>query len=212
MYQKVNLESKRNQVHRIIKDNERYIVKEFSNVEDFKREIEIIKVLKYNDCNVPNILDIQDNMLLLEDLGDNTLLNWYEEKEKANSLDYVDILTKLIKWMDVFYRTTANQYSVSHILNDVNFRNFIIKDNEIYGIDFEQSVHGRVETDAGKLIAFALTYDPVMTKWKIGFSNLLLDTLSEGLGIEQEQIVQECNKELILIKKRRGIDEIFRLY
>lgn len=205
MHQEIKFTSKRNRVLRIDEGDKSYISKTFSQFDDFINEEYLLKTLKKGGANVPIILEEGRNLLILEDLGDETLLKSYENLEKQNSKEYKDIILKLSRWLKSFYGLTLSSFGKQIILNDVNFRNFIVYGNEIYGIDFEQSCSGKIETDAGKLSAFALTYEPSMTEWKINFRNELINTLSEELKIEKQLVLCEERKEIKSIEKRRKI-------
>lgn len=205
MHQEVKLISKRNDVYRIFDEDKTYISKMFASFDSFHKEKEILSIMKKEGANVPDIIKSSHNVLLMEDLGEETLLNWYENLEKQNSNEYDCILLKLCAWLKKFYSITFAHYNEQFILQDVNFRNFIIKNNEIYGIDFEQSCPGNIETDAGKLTAYALTYDPYMTKWKIDFRNKFIDVLSKELNLDKNLIYNEEKNEIKSIEKRRQI-------
>lgn len=204
MYTEIKLESKRNMVTRIVRNDKSYVHKTFNKKDDMKKEVEVLSVLHSAGINVPEIIEIKDNGLFLEDLGDNTLLRWYESLEKEDSYDYENMLLKLCQWLKSFYYSTFSRYSFSYILWDVNFRNFIIFDNTIYGIDFEQSTFGNIETDAGRLLAFALTYAPAMTEWKIEFHDKLLCMICKELKLKKDIVLLEEKKELEAIKQRRN--------
>lgn len=205
MYKEIKLTSKRNLVFRVFETNRTYIKKTFSNIENMKKEIEFLKILKDNKINVPNIINIESDTLILEDLGEVTLLDWYENLEKLNSHDYKYEMIKLARWMKDFYNLTNACFNKQFILSDVNFRNFIIKDNEVYGIDFEQVALGNLENDAGKLLSYALTYKPAMTNWKVNFCDEFINVLSLELKIDKELIIKEKEKELKNIYGRRKI-------
>jgi len=205
MYKEIKLTSKRNQVFRVVEINKTYITKKFSNIENVKKEVEFLQILKDNKLNVPNIIDIKNDTLILEDLGEITLLDWYENLESLNSNDYKDIMMKLARWMKDFYNLTNSCFNKQFILSDVNFRNFIIKDNEVYGIDFEQAELGNIENNAGKLVSFALTYKPAMTNWKINFCDEFINVLSLELKIDKELIIKEKEIELKKLYNRRKI-------
>lgn len=203
MHQKIRLSSKRNQVSRIIEGDESYISKIFINDESLTKERELLTILDASGANVPKILKSYEQELFLEDLGDLTLLSWYEDFEKHNSYDYTYMLMKFVRWLNSFYIITYNHFNKYYILNDVNFKNFMISGNEVYGIDFEQSGDGNIKTDAGKIAAFALTYDPAFTEWKIRFHDDLIEVLSQELSINKDDILQEERKELEAIIERR---------
>lgn len=203
MHKEIKLRSKRNNVFRIVEDEGIYILKKFENHENYIREKEVLSILKKAGINVPSIIKAEENYLYLEDLGEVNFLEWYEEQEKNNALD-ISMVYNLCSWFKDFYSAVFEFYKKQFILYDVNFKNFIICDNKVYGIDFEQVRPGHIEEDAGRLVAFGLTYNPSMTEWKMNFRNIFIDILSKELNIEKEKIISEENKELAAIKKRRG--------
>lgn len=203
MHKEIKLRSKRNNVFRIVEDEGIYILKKFENHENYIREKEVLSILKKAGINVPSIIKAEENYLYLEDLGEVNFLEWYEEQEKNNALD-ISMVYNLCSWFKDFYSAVFEFYKKQFILYDVNFKNFIICDNKVYGIDFEQVKPGHIEEDAGRLVAFGLTYNPSMTEWKMNFRNIFIDILSNELNIEKEKIISEENKELAAIKKRRG--------
>lgn len=204
MHKKIKLVSKRNNVLRIVEDDSTYILKKFENQENYIRETEILNLLKSAGVNVPSIIKAEDNCLYLEDLGNVTFLDWFEEQEKQNKLN-VSMVYNLCSWLKDFYKAVFELFKEQIILSDVNFKNFIIVDEEIYGIDFEQVRIGNTAEDAGKLSAYALTYDPVMTEWKINFRNKFIDLMSKELDLGKDKIISEETKELSAMEKRRGV-------
>lgn len=204
MIEKTRLNSKKNQVFRIIKEGNSYIEKTFTDNFRMKKEVEILKILKHNECKVPEIIEIYEQTLILEDLGMITLLDWYESIEKDGSTNYIEVIEQLGQWLSEFYFNINKVYNDT-ILFDVNFRNFVIKNDVIYGIDFEECQIGTRETDIGKLAAYSMTYDPAMTQWKIDFSEQVIEILSQKLNLDIELVIQERNKELINIRNRRNL-------
>ena len=174
MHKEIKLRSKRNNVFRIVEDEGIYILKKFENHENYIREKEVLSILKKAGINVPSIIKAEENYLYLEDLGEVNFLEWYEEQEKNNALD-ISMVYNLCSWFKDFYSAVFEFYKKQFILYDVNFKNFIICDNKVYGIDFEQVRPGHIEEDAGRLVAFGLTYNPSMTEWKMNFRNIFID-------------------------------------
>lgn len=202
MHKEIKLISKRNNVYRVDEGEGTYILKTFKLKEDFLREKELLSLLKSAGVNVPSIIKWEKNSLYLEDLGNETFLHWYEGLEKQDTLD-LSVIYELSAWLKGFYIAAGEFYNEDIALHDVNFRNFIIVDNKIYGIDFEETKKGKVWEDAGKLLAYGLTYDPPMTEWKVNFRNKFIDILSKVLNIEKDKIREEEKKELKAIEKRR---------
>lgn len=204
MHKEIKLVSKRNDVYQIAEDNKTYILKNFSNNNNYLREKEILSILKNYGVNVPSIIKEEGNSLHLEYLEGITFLDWYEKSEKQNKLD-VTIIHELCSWLKEFYKAVFEFYDEQMVIFDVNFKNFIIVDKKIYGIDFEQVQGGNIREDAGKLSAYALTYDPVMTEWKINFRNIFIEILSKELNIEKRLIIAEEKKQLSALEKRRKV-------
>lgn len=202
MHKEIKLNSKRNNVLRIVENDSTYILKKFENIESYIREKEILHILKNANVNVPSIIKEEDNSLYLEDLGGVTFLDWYEESEKQNTLD-TNMIYQLCNWLKDFYKAVFDYFNEQVILYDVNFKNFIICGDKIYGIDFEQTLTGNISEDAGKLSAYALTYAPSMTEWKINFRNIFIDIMSKELNLKKEIIIAEEKKELLAMEKRR---------
>lgn len=203
MCKKVKLTSKRNKVYRLIEDEGNSIFKTFIDKEDMKMELSILRLLNRRNCRVPEVLRVTSDSIYLEDLGDETLLDWYERSENANADNILPVILKLSDWFEAFYDTLRSSKYSNYIMGDVNFRNFLIKNGEIYGIDFEQCREGKIEEDLGKLAAYSLTYDPMMTDWKKNFVKLLIEKLSIKLDISKDDISSEMDKELIKIRLRR---------
>ncbi|NLJ58323.1 MAG: hypothetical protein GX339_05715 [Tissierellia bacterium] len=202
MHQKVKLISKRNQVYRVLRGGNTYILKKFNNIDSYKREEELLNLLKNAGVKVPSIIYKEENCLHIEDLGSFTLLDWYEDQEKSNTLTE-SMVYKLCYWLKDFYKAVYDYYNEELILQDVNFRNFLIFEDDIYGIDFEQVARGTFCQDIGRFSAYALTYDPVMTQWKINFRNKFINIMSKELNLDREKIISEEKKELLAIEKRR---------
>ncbi len=203
MRKKVKLTSKRNKVYRLIEDEGNSIFKTYIDKEDMKMELSILRLLHSKNCRVPEVLRVTSNSIYLEDLGDETLLDWYERSENTNADNILPMILKLSDWFEAFYDTLCSSKYSNYIMGDVNFRNFLINNGEIYGIDFEQCREGKIEEDLGKLAAYSLTYDPMMTDWKKNFVKLLIEQLSIKLDISKDAISSEMDKELIKIRLRR---------
>lgn len=198
--------SKRNTVYRIRKKDKTFIRKQFSSDFRMNNEVNILNTLKNEGANVPRILSIHNKELNLEDLGEVTLLDWLISAEEECSNNYHDTILRLMSFLHDFYRITKDTYGSVYILGDVNLRNFILKDNKIFGIDFELSGKGDIEMDIGKLIAYIVSYDPVATEWKIKFVNDCIHIFSLNFTIDMIKMLSFVEWELKNIEKRRNIN------
>ena len=154
----------------------------------FSAETGMLKLLKNEGIRVPDILEVGPDYLLLEDLGDETLLAWLERSENQNLKNYEFMVEEMAEFLKDFYRATQAVFNETMIMNDMNFRNFIIHEDRIYRVDLEQISKGEIEADIGRLLAFATTYDPPKTDWKIQFRNSLLEKILKVMDLDRKLV------------------------
>ena len=205
--------SKRNQVECIqIKDN-LYIRKTMQTSQVLDYEQAVLKQLYYAGVKVPKLLYLNpvQQEIWMEYIEGILLLDWYETSELSYSTgkqqviqqEVNEVIGQWIRWLDSFYRVTKTEHK-QKIISDVNFRNFILKDREIYGIDFELCREGEIEEDIGKIAAFALMYTPQNTVFKKYFANHFVKSSLESWGLDKDLIVQYYEREIEQMKKRRN--------
>lgn len=192
-------ESRRNEVY-LIKDkmNNEYVMKIFKNSDDMENELKMLIISDNKNLDVPRVIYSYEDTIIMEYIKGSTLLQIYEKYEKRN-LKAEEIIEKLYIWLANFYDLFRSNRQV--IIGDVNFKNFILSD-KFYGIDFEKCGYGKIEQDVGRLCAFALTYTPEFTDWKIKFSRTLYDCFMINMMLDSDKI------KLAMIEKfsQRGIE------
>ena len=204
--EKYKLYSKRNSVYRVFNNNKSYIVKKFNNIDSMLIEAEILDILNQNKVWVPKLIDVSNDEVTLEDLGDTTFLDWIEKEEKSLSVSYHKMIIKLLGFFQKFYKATSDFYGKQYIMNDINLRNFLINNNKIYGIDFELCEEGKIETDIGKMIAYIITYDPIATDWKFKFINDFAHIFLLNFNLNVVLLIKEIKLELYKIMAKRNLD------
>lgn len=195
--------SKKNNVLQVEKDGQTIVLKQYRDISNAKREYEILQYLSNNDIQIPTVISNNSEGLYMEYVEGITLLDYYMKLENDCLDDYLSVLVSLSKYHKKLY-SVLDKYKTNTILGDMNFRNYIIKDNQIFRIDFEECKEGSLESDIGKMAAFALTYNPSFTPWKQKFTSSLIHVFSEELRISKNNIAQEMEKELEEMKVRRG--------
>lgn len=204
--------SKRNKVY-LVEDTaesagENYVLKIFMGREKQKRkklEEDILKDLSKSSLYVPELLLTGKDYLLMEYIKGVTLLDILIRYEGSGCCDDRPFLMA-IDFIYDYCRHTLKSAGQSYILKDINLRNFIYREGQLYRIDFEDCAHGYIEEDIGKLFAFMLTYDPVFTDWKISKAKSLFHYLSDKYPVDIDAIRSEMKKELIAIEDRRGLE------
>jgi len=153
--------------------------------------------------------------LIMEFLGDETLLDYITEREQADNsklvncgnLDYFmnkyEPLSGTCAYISDFNTVLKKDTGKSYILNDMNLRNFLKPGSKIHRVDFEDCRQGMVEEDFGKFIAFLLTYNPAYTSWKIWMSGCIKELCKISLNLDTDKIDLETARELKCMKERR---------
>lgn len=183
--------------------NQQFILKDFgNNYERIQAELNGIKVFE----NIsPKIYYSDSRYLVHEYIPGATFLSCFEDAEKTDS-DPGELITHLIEFLKSAYDSAPG-----YVLGDINFNNFIIRENSqqdtctlpISFIDFESVKPGEIEEDLGRIIAFALTYDPPFTEWKQRFVEKFIDTTVMLMNLSEEKISSYKELEFSAMKYRR---------
>ncbi|MDD4315779.1 MAG: hypothetical protein PHC84_01310 [Clostridia bacterium] len=132
-----------------------------------RRELRLLKGLR-----VPIVVRATRNTLYITYIEGRLLLDEFLERESA---DMPQLACSLAAFILSFYRRRGVAPS------DVTFRNFIVKENCCYGIDFEEPSEGGKERCVARLIGFCYLYDTAADK-KTAFCAALLQAM--GFGVE----------------------------
>ncbi len=185
----MKLYSRKNHVH---KENGR-AVKRFDDAKAFQRELEMVTKLHSADVAVPKVIYTADNTIAYEWVDGvtyHTLVERFERKHAA----------ALLGWLEKYYE------AIGMLRGDVNFRNFIYCDfeNQCYSVDFEdECTAGDKEYDYGRMIAFAVTYEPPFTDSKKHCAKILLSEFLAS-GADYAKIKQAYESEINAIIERRA--------
>jgi hypothetical protein len=130
----------------------------------------------------------------------------------GNSFTDIDTIAQaVIEWLAKYYDTAGTRVTGLG-RGDINGRNFIFDDGQVWGVDFEeplnlpqkpQSGHEAIETDIGRLMAFVLNYDPPNTPFKKDLSESLLLFAVKMLDIDPKAAQRHCTQEVEAMAHRR---------
>lgn len=166
------------------------------------------------ELNVPRLYYVGESFLILEFLGRKNLLDYIleEENKEYTQIGKSDSKSGLSNYKPLLdalgFITDFNNYmkaikNRSYILCDMNFRNFILVSDRIFRVDFEDCREGEVEEDAGKFIAFFLTYKPEFTHWKKQLAASIQKHCITHLHMNGKLLEEEILKEFNSMKSRR---------
>ncbi len=175
------------------------IVKVFLSRDKLDKEVNMYKKLENTSIKTPKLIFKGEDRISLEYINGDLVLDLFIKAEEENSYEVKYLLKKLIDTLLEFNKITQE------IFYDINLRNFLVFNNDIYIIDFEDTKTGYVEEDLGRFLAFILTYDPVFTKYKLEICKELEEYISSIGNIDFSLVLKCKEEELIRIKSRRRI-------
>jgi len=220
IYGKERLFSKKNDVYKIEVESVTgigwYVLKKYRGKDRYSRmknELYFYSLLQENGLQVPPIFYEGEEVLVTRFTGDRTLLDYIIHEENQAPGRARPDSTGLAKWLPLlagslryiydFNRTLREASGKSYILNDMNFRNFLLAGGDIFRVDLEECRAGLLEEDMGKFMAFFLTYDPPFTTWKRSVSESMKSLCRDIMDMDITRIELEIKKELIRMDKRR---------
>lgn len=179
--------SKRNQVSL----ENGVVVKYYANKKALRQEAEALQYLQSMGIAVPMLLSTHKNCLKMKYIEGETYLEHVDRMtlEKAKAL---------AKWLFDYYLV------MGRVKGDVNLRNFIWSDKACLGLDFEDPpLPGSLELCFGKVLAFAITYQPAFDLAKARCAEFLLQAFLE-LETEPEKIKSAYLQEVNAMNLRRA--------
>jgi len=191
--------SKRNQV--FLRDG--LVVKRLAGPEQAVEEAENLFRLYQAGVSVPRVLKQMHNEIIMEYVHGETIPDFLERMEAERDEALLrQTAQRLFLWFKQFYEA-VDYNRTGEIRGEVDGRNFIIAENRVISVDFEERAYGKAEQDIGRLLAFIRTYDLAVSV-KRHFSRLFESAVLEGLSLPAREIHREYRLERIAMIKRRG--------
>lgn len=93
------------------------------------------------------------------------------------------------RWLGGFHESMSS-FGKPLIMSDAVLDNFIMHDNEVFGVDLEDSKPGNPMDDLGQMASSILGNEPFFTPIKFDLCFSLLDAYEERVGIESKESVR----------------------
>lgn len=184
-------DTKRNKVFLTERLGKKYIIKRYASAASMESEFKVLRALA-GKAKVPKAIHRLDNEIVMEYIAGDSLLEHY----KKDSLLQMPLLAKsFAKFLKDFVKALPG-----YIINDINYRNYIISNNVCYGLDFEFITQGTLRKTTAEAVAFGLMVEKVPQKNKKTF---ILAFLKE-MDFEIEQIKVEIIRELKKLIRNSG--------
>jgi hypothetical protein len=166
--------------------DEGIVRKEFSDKACCEKEALALRAL--NGCCAPPMLNKGDAVIETGLVEGDLLLDRYLRAAPGEAEKLAKTLAQTITYI----------YDRLHSITfDENFRNYIVKGDEIVRVDFEEITEGTLEEWCAKVCAFAALYE-VRDRVKLAF----IDTLCKNLPIDREAFGEEFKKEVKFLSDR----------
>jgi tRNA A-37 threonylcarbamoyl transferase component Bud32 len=166
------------------------VIKQHADGDAMRREVRALEHLHQAGLAVPTLLAVEENALKLQYLAGPT----YAELVETMTFKQAEAIAD---WLADYHRITGL------LRGDCNLRNFLWSKETCVGVDFEDyATAGEWEIDMGKILAFAVTYNPPLTAKKADCAALLLQAFGESGG-EFGRIKSAYLQEIAAMNQRR---------
>ena len=141
----------------------------------FKNELSILRASWANGLAVPNILDARDDVIVMSFISGETLV------DRINQTFEPHLIDKLAEWYYNYHKVHGQ------IKGDPRLRNFIVHNNQIFGVDFEESGEGFWMVDIAGVCASLLDTNPIFDPRKRKLSWRFLEKYISFLDVSPDE-------------------------
>lgn len=185
-----SLSAKDKKVYKAEKDNKIYILKEYPDDGSALKEVETAKKVALTGY-APQVIDYEGNKAVYEYIEGE---NFYDAFRNATMTDDKPAMELLANRLSIFLQI---MYSFTNcVMKEIDFKNYIIKDGRVIGIDFSSVDNGMPYED----IASAISYALLNSVGEYYDCYPFIDKLLDCFQLKMIDIVNELNASL---KKRK---------
>lgn len=192
------LSSKDKKVYKVKKDNQYYILKEYCDEQTALKELNIVKKVAMTGY-APMVIEHEQNKVVYEYIEGETLHDAFRTATMTDDKQAMEMLaSRLSIFLQIIYSFT------NCVMKDIDFKNYIIKDGRILGVDFSKVDNGMPYED----IASAISYALLNSVGEYYDCYPFIDKLLDCFKLKMVDIINELNASLRQRKEksRDGID------
>lgn len=164
--------------------------------------------------NMPSVyeLDKKNNVVVMSYIIGENLCD-IVNNEKVSFDEKKSLMIPLANWFCDFHNFFKEENDFL-IRGDSTLRNFIISNNKVWGVDFEEARKGKPVEDIAGMCASILTTDPMFTKEKFQLCKIFIEAYADlAPGRLAKKIDDEIAYALLeRIQWRPDEEELFRKY
>ncbi|MFA7462749.1 MAG: hypothetical protein WCY59_06385, partial [Anaerovoracaceae bacterium] len=173
------------------------VTKRFLSAKDCAAERDVYEKLAGSGLS-PSLIEAGERRIVTEYVDGSLLFDELEAglNDPARQMQLFDLF---FSWSEQFYRQTGL------ILGDSNFRNFILDNDRLYGVDFETCRPGCPAEDAVWQVAMLATLKPAFTSERIRCARRFLAHAPERIYGSASEILPRLPKAFRAICTRRRV-------
>ena len=143
----------------------------------FTNELDILKTSWTQDLAVPQVLEARDGVILMEFIPGETFV------DRINYTFEPHLIDRLAEWYYNYHKVHGK------IKGDSRLRNFILNEDKIYGVDFEESYEDHWMIDIAGVCASLLDTDPIFDLRKQRLSWRFLEKYLSLINLPRDETI-----------------------
>jgi len=143
----------------------------------FTNELSVLKTSWAQGLAVPQVLEARDGVILMEFIPGEPFV------DRINHTFEPHLIDKLAEWYYNYHKVHGK------IKGDPRLRNFILNEDKIYGVDFEESCEAHWMVDIAGVCASLLDTDPIFDPRKQKLSWRFLEKYLTFIDLPRDDIV-----------------------
>lgn len=206
MEKRTKLFSRKNKVHLVEYNEEKYVEKRFADKDKFKNELNYQKILAESSINIPKLHEYNIDLCLIRyEYVEGRLLSQILLDDNGESFEIMGVSLK------EFHKLTIGKLGTEQIIiaGDVNLRNFIRQDKNIFYLDYEEYRLGQAHEDVSTFLSHLVSHREVSAKQRLAMGKIFLNSYYKDEDVPKnltEDIITKA-KQLAVWRKFDPLEE-----
>lgn len=184
------LSSKDKKVFKVEHEDKIYVLKEYPDEQAALKEVQAVKKIALTGY-APEVIEYENNKAVYEYIDGENLHDAFRKATMLDDKQGMELLaTRLAIFLQIIYSFTDS------VMKEIDFKNYVIKDGRVIGVDFSSVDNGMPYEDVASAISYAL----LNSVGEYYDSYPFIDKLLECSRLKLIDIVNEINASL---KKRK---------
>ena len=184
------LSSKDKKVFKVEHEDKIYVLKEYLDEQAALKEVQAVKKIALTGY-APAVIEYENNKAVYEYIDGENLHDAFRKATMLDDKQGMELLaTRLAIFLQIIYSFT------DCVMKEIDFKNYVIKDGRVIGVDFSSVDNGMPYEDVASAISYAL----LNSVGEYYDSYPFIDKLLECSRLKLIDIVNEINASL---KKRK---------